>query len=658
MAKQKKRAKKFASKIKEVIKKRRHFQKIKERILKKRTRNEEKNTNEEPPRKITESSVSDNQQLDKSPEKPQTNKNPENLDQFFEDGFFKDLDEVSSSSMEDYEDDTASVDDDDENGVDNALKSLESIESEPKSYPHSEFDSKSVSDSEDLVEKHKRELSQLAVTDPQFYEFLKKEKGGEELLRFGQDDDKNVQELKHEEGVEHKQKKSSERSISTDDSKGMPLNLKTLKKWEEIALKGKSIKTTKRLIGAFRSAARINDTEDEDNSICDENAADDEPNTPHKRRRTKEEIEQFNEKRLKSKYKILDGGVFNFIIVTCLKNLGHVFDLLINRDKSKERKKFYPKKYPRWKKISAMVKSYLTNLIHFMNQLTDPKMITFLLKQTENMLGYFGPFPKLAKKFLKKLLEWWGGAMETVRVLAFLNIRRLALDLPFPFIDTCLKGIYLTFVRNAKFTNPKTQPLITFMMNCVVEMYGLDFVCSYQHMFVYIRQLAILLRTAYNNKTKEHYETVYNWQYINSLRVWTRVLCAYPSQEALSLLIYPLVQVIQGVITLVPTPRYFPLRLQCIKMMNEIALHNTNVFVNSLPFALEILQAPEVLKKASTHGTLKPTSLTYTLKVANKLLGTKVYQVPYFSPSLLFPQTFLKQFSNLPRFYYVVYKDR
>lgn len=65
------------------------------------------------------------------------------------------------------------------------------------------------------------------------------------------------------------------------------------------------------------------------------------------------------------------------------------------------RRGFYPKKYPRWKKISSMVKSYLTNLIHFMNQLTDPNMIIFLLKQTENMLGYFGPFPKLAKKFLK-----------------------------------------------------------------------------------------------------------------------------------------------------------------------------------------------------------------------------------------------------------------
>jgi hypothetical protein len=49
-------------------------------------------------------------------------------------------------------------------------------------------DSNENSDSENLIEKHKKELAQLAVNDPQFYEFLKKEEGGEELLRFGQDD--------------------------------------------------------------------------------------------------------------------------------------------------------------------------------------------------------------------------------------------------------------------------------------------------------------------------------------------------------------------------------------------------------------------------------------------------------------------------------------
>lgn len=61
-------------------------------------------------------------------------------------------------------------------------------QSELESHPQSDLDS----DSEDPIDKHKRELAQLAITDPQFYEFLKKEQGGEELLRFGQDDNNDI----------------------------------------------------------------------------------------------------------------------------------------------------------------------------------------------------------------------------------------------------------------------------------------------------------------------------------------------------------------------------------------------------------------------------------------------------------------------------------
>jgi len=104
--------------------------------------------------------------------------------------------------------------------------------------------------------------------------------------------------------------------------------------------------------------------------------------------------------------------------------------------------------------------------------------------------------------FIQRLLEIWGSGEESLRVVAFLNIRRLAIIAPSPFIDLVLKGVYLTFVRNAKFTSPKTLPTIAFMANCVVEVYGLDTQAGYQHAFVYIRQLAIHLRNAFNIKSK------------------------------------------------------------------------------------------------------------------------------------------------------------
>lgn len=124
-------------------------------------------------------------------------------------------------------------------------------------------------------------------------------------------------------------------------------------------------------------------------------------------------------------------------------------------------------------------------------------MLTFVLQHTEPHAHYFGPFTGLAKHFLKKLLELWGEADETVRIAAFLNVRALALRVPYPFIAATLKGIYLAYVRNARFSTPQSAPTLQFLENCVVELYGLDAVAAYQHAFVYIRQLAVHLRQAH-----------------------------------------------------------------------------------------------------------------------------------------------------------------
>ena len=44
--------------------------------------------------------------------------------------------------------------------------------------------------------------------------------------------------------------------------------------------------------------------------------------------------------------------------------------------------------------------------------------------------------------------------------------------------------------------------LINFMKNSLVELYSLDQIIAYQHSFVFIRQLAINLRTAMTLKKK------------------------------------------------------------------------------------------------------------------------------------------------------------
>ena len=60
----------------------------------------------------------------------------------------------------------------------------------------------------------------------------------------------------------------------------------------------------------------------------------------------------------------------------------------------------------------------------------------------------------------------------------------------------------MMYVKNAKFTTAQSQPTLTFMENCVVEICGLDHFVTYTSAFSYVRQLAIHLRTAMTTRKK------------------------------------------------------------------------------------------------------------------------------------------------------------
>lgn len=95
------------------------------------------------------------------------------------------------------------------------------------------------------------------------------------------------------------------------------------------------------------------------------------------------------------------------------------------------------------------------------------------------------------------------------------------------------------------------------------------------------------------------------------MNVWVRVLSAY--SEQLRPLVYPLSQVIEGVSHLVPTARYFPLRLHCVQMLNRLAAA-THTFIPVASLLLDMLQFKD-LHTNPTGGVGKALDFSTVVKV-------------------------------------------
>ncbi|CAF1002106.1 unnamed protein product [Didymodactylos carnosus] len=175
-----------------------------------------------------------------------------------------------------------------------------------------------------------------------------------------------------------------------------------------------------------------------------------------------------------------------------------------------------------------------------------------------------------------------------INVSSTLNIllRHVRSLIPFVIIlpntrQALVKKMYLDYLKNCKFTLPTTLPLINFIQRSLVELYSLDPTVTYQHGFVFLRQLAVHLRTATQNKKPENIQRVYNWQFVHALGLWTSVIgVLYNNKEKLiQQLVHPLPELIVGTIRLVPTARYYPLRFHCVRLLIKLA-QLTPVFVS------------------------------------------------------------------------------
>ncbi|KAG0196918.1 Nucleolar Complex 2 protein [Mortierella sp. GBA30] len=560
------------------------------------------------------------------------------VDEFFNNDLDSEDDEEPESDNEDFAGIDTIVEGDDGSDMETPMPTKQTVAQKEKQAAKEEA-------------AHKIQLEALKEKDPEFYKYL--QENDKELLDFDGEMEDLVSEEEDEdeegEGNEDEDMEGSDEEMEKPEPKkkskkveveeeetmdGVPLVTKSMvAAWQSALVEKHSLRALRRLLLAFRAGAHLHDSED--------NRA--------------------------YAYKINSPIVFNKLVVTCLKHVIPTLDHHLPIQTTTGGKPKPVNSGSKYTTLQPLIKSFLQNTLFLLKELTDQEMIYFVIRESEKAIRYLVGFPKIAKDLLKHLLFLWSSASDRVRIISFLTIRTMCLQLGPNYLDLALKGVYLTFVRYAKTTTMHTLPNLHLMQNCVAQLYGMDYERSYQHGFVYVRQLAIHLRNAVLVKTKESYKAVYNWQYLHCLGLWAQVVSTHALNNAgqptaLHTLIYPLVQVSLGALRLIPTSTYYPLRFQIIRNLIQL-IENTGTFIPLAPFLFEVLEGGE-MKRPGRKGTLKPLEWDLGFKCSKDYKGSRVYQdgtgeqvyelmteyYALFSTSISFPELAIPAIVQLKRF--------
>ncbi|GMI88869.1 NucleOlar Complex associated 2 [Hibiscus trionum] len=453
--------------------------------------------------------------------------------------------------------------------------------------------SKTISKSQGAAKEHKEQLERLQKKDPEFYQYLQEH--GEDLLTFDDEDVDEDADVDMEDAETQMDDETYMNDIPEEEEKPSKnvLTAEMVNSWCESIREDEKLSAVHSLMKAFRTACHYGDDTGTDSA---------------------------------AKFTVMSSSVFNKIMLFTLSEMDRILRKLLKLPASGGKRETINElmNTKQWKKYNHLVKSYLGNALHVLNQMTDTKMISFTLRRLQYSSVFLAAFPSFLRKYIKVALHFWGTGGDALPVVSFLFLRDLCIRLGSDCLDECFRGIYKAYVLNCHFVNAAKLQHIQFLANCAIELIRVDLPTAYQHAFVFIRQLAMLLRDALNMKTKEAFRKVYEWKFINCLELWTGAICAYSSEADFRPLAYPLTQIISGVARLVPTARYFPLRLRCVKMLNRISA-STGTFIPVSMLLLDMLEMKE-LNRPPTGGVGKAVDLRTTLKASKPILKTRAFQ--------------------------------
>ena len=463
-------------------------------------------------------------------------------------------------------------------------------------------DDEMASGQEDKVEAHKGDLDALAEKDPEFYKYLKENDA--ELLDFGEDTDLlEVDQLSEEEEApkKKKQKKSQDKQVvepKAEDEES-EVTIAMVRKWKTAMIDQHSLRAMRQTVLAFRAAAHVNSDDGKEH-----------------------------------KYSISSSDVYNELLLTALEHVPNVLSHHLPGKESATGKVRIATDSKKYRTLTPLLKSHSASIIYLLENLSDAPTTKMTLQCLIPLLPYLLSFKKVLKHLVKTTVNIWSdtSADESARITAFMLIRRLAVISDASIREAVFKTAYQGFVRGSRITNIHTLPGINLMKNSAAELWGLDPNIGYTTGFIYIRQLAVHLRTSITHPTKDSYKVIYNWQYTHSLDFWSRVLSTHcsnpllksPSASPLHPLIYPLVQITLGALRLIPTPTYFPLRFHLTRSLLRLS-RTTSTYIPLAPSLLEVLTSPD-LSKPPKPSTLAPLDFSTVLRAPKAYLRTRTYQ--------------------------------
>ncbi|BFZ64000.1 Nucleolar Complex 2 protein [Saitoella coloradoensis] len=441
---------------------------------------------------------------------------------------------------------------------------------------------------ENKAAQHKQDIEALKSQDPEFYKYLQENDAG--LLDFSDAEDDDLASLDSD---ADDAKDLDDPSASA--SGGAEVVTKAhIKRWRTALVSEHSLKALRRVVLAFRAAAHQGEDTDANKSY---------------------------------KYAIQEPAVFDELMILALTHIPEVVAHHIPAKENGGLDTSGTDKAKKYRNLIPLLKSHFGSLGHMLPNLSDPATLKLVLTTTEALVPYMLSFRKFLRGFLKSVIEIWGtNTHDSVRIAAFLLVRKFCVVGDSTIRDVCLKATYQTLIRASRSTTVHSLPAINLLKNSAAELYGLDLSASYQHAFGFVRQLAVHLRQSITQKSKESYKSVYNWQYTHSLDFWGLVLGqhARSPESPLRALVYPLVQVVLGAMRLIPTAQFFPLRFHLIRTLIKLSAA-TRTYIPLASALFEVLESAELRKKPKP-STLKPLDFGYVVRAPTSYLRTKTYQ--------------------------------